>query len=196
MRAWIVTSAISHAGVGLLFGLASIAIFYGWATPVEAMALYLIAMAAFTATTQARAVRALGASGRLWGLATALGIVLGFVLPELLPSDGPSSDGGNLFGILPSAMFFGLVCGTAQWVLSRPRPDPRRWIPLSIVGWSLLLISIAAGAQIVTRQCLLPVEGAGAWPLWAGLALASLCGGLGGATYGALTAPALPLPRA
>ncbi|MEX3014324.1 hypothetical protein [Gymnodinialimonas hymeniacidonis] len=196
MRPWIVTSAVSHAVIGLIFGLASIAIFYGWATPVEAMVLYLIVMAALVAFTQARLVTRLGVSGRRWGLATALGIALGFVLPELLPSYSPSSEPRTLFHILPSALFFGLACGTAQWVLSHPRTDPRRWIPLSVAGWSLLLISVAAGAQIITRQCLLPVEGAAAWPLWAGLALASLCGALGGASYGALTAPALPAPRA
>lgn len=195
MRRWIIHSSTSHGLAGLCLGGLSVAIFYGVTTAPEAMALYALAMAICVGAGQGLALRGQALGALRWGLVTAATVLAGLALPEWLAPDTPNTTALSLRGMVEvalSAAFLGALVGATQWALALQRPDALRWIGLTTLGWILTFSCILAGANLVTRYCLLPVDGLPAWPLWLGLVVATGCGALGGAAYGALTATALP----
>jgi hypothetical protein len=199
MRRWLFYSTLSHGMSGLCLGTLFTAIFWGIATPSEAIALYAVAMSICVGTGQALALRGPSPGALRWGLVTVAAILAGLALPEWLGPDTqgqPSLSPRSLMEVALSAAFLGAVVGTVQWAFALSRPDPFQWIGLTTLGWVLTISCILAGSNLVARFCLLPADLATAWPLWLGLVLATGCGALGGAAYGALTAPALPRPAA
>ncbi|MEJ6389662.1 hypothetical protein [Gymnodinialimonas ulvae] len=195
MRRWFLFSTVSHGCAGLCLGVLGVAIFQGVTTAAEALALFAVAMAVCVGAGQAAALRGRSPGALRWGLVTTAAILAGLALPEWLGSDAPSPVAPSWRGMVEVALaaaLLGLLVGAVQWAFALHRPDALRWIGLTVLGWTLSLSCSLAGVNLVTRLCLLPADGwQQPWPLWAGLAMATACGALGGAAYGALTAPAL-----
>lgn len=200
MQRWLYFSTLSHGLAGLCLGALGVAIFQGVLTASEAIALFAVAMAVCVGAGQAVALRGPYPGALRWGLVTTAAILAGLALPEWVSSDAPGAVAPTWRGMVEVALaaaFLGLVVGAVQWAFALHRPDAMRWVGLTALGWVLAISCILAGANLVTRLCLLPNDGLGqAWPLWAGLTTATACGALGGAAYGALTAPALRRPFA
>ncbi len=125
-----------------------------------------------TTTRTARRISIRSAALKSWGIWT-LGFVsfpLGGVLARAIsgPVDAPAAAaiGGAVTG---------LVIGTGQWLASRRRLDPKRWIPATTVGMSVGLLLGAAAVGYRT-----------------GLADLALMGFLTGLPLGVAQALALP----
>ena len=198
MLRWLYFSTLSHGIAGVCLGTLGVAIFQGLLTASEAMALFAVAMAVCVGAGQALALRGPTPGALRWGLVTCAAILGGLALPEWLGSDAPGAVAPSWRAMVEVALAsaaLGLLVGAVQWGFALHRPDALRWMGLTALGWMLAMSCILAGANLVTRLCLLPADGwQQAWPLWAGLATATACGALGGAAYGALTAPALRQP--
>ena len=112
MRRWLFYSTLSHGLCGLCVGALFTAIFWGVATPSEAIALYAVAMAICVGTGQALALRGPSPGALRWGLVTVAAVLAGLALPEWL---GPETQGQasvsprSMVEVALSAAFLGAV---------------------------------------------------------------------------------------